>query len=119
MSKKLETPRDIREKETMYVSWEYGVEIQSMIDELITIRDKALEKGAIPDSVRVEMETHYGYYDDRDNVWVLHYTRKETQIEVEKRVTKTIKQRETVRKNRAKAKLEKEQAEQMEYERLK
>jgi hypothetical protein len=116
--KKLEEAREVQEKETMYVQWEYGVSIDSMIDELTETRDEALEKGALPDSISVEMETHCGYYDDRYHEWVLRYTRMETQIEIEKRMRKTLKQRETVRENRAKAKLEKEEAERKEYERL-
>ena len=119
--KKLEEARRVEEKETIYnMDYEYGgTNIQSAIDILIQHRDAAIAKGAIPETINIEMETHYGYYDDRYNEWVLSYSRMETQKEIDKRVVKTIKQRETARKNRAKAKIEQEEAERRELERLK
>ena len=59
--KKLEEPRIVQEKETLYVEWEYGAEVQSMIEYLIQVREGARARGAIPKTIRVEMETHYGY----------------------------------------------------------
>jgi hypothetical protein len=120
---RLDEAREIKEKETLYNQWEYGVGIQSMIDELILARDEAIGKGAILDTISLEMETHYGYYDDRYHEWVLHYARKESQKEIDKRVMKTEKKRErdreNARKSRAKAKIDKEEADRKEYKRLK
>lgn len=117
--RRLDEAREKKEKDTFYNSWEYGVDIQSMIDELTTERDRIAIKGAIPGTIRIEMETHYGYYDDRYIEWVVHYSRLETQKEIERRTTKTERDRENARKSRAKAKVDKEVADIKEYERLK
>lgn len=116
---RLDEAREVKEKETLYNQWEYGVGIQSMIDDLILVRDGVIGKGAIPDTISLEMETHYGYYDDRYHEWVLHYTRMESQKEIDRRVKKTEKGRETARKSRAKAKTDKEEVDRKEYKRLK
>jgi hypothetical protein len=118
---KLEEAQEVKVKENVYfLEFNYGgADIQSVIDSMTQIRDEAISKGAIPETIFIEMETHYGYYDDRYDEWFVSYTRMETEKETEKRVKKTLKQRETARKNRAKAKLEKEEADRKEYERLK
>lgn len=116
---RLDEAREIKEKETLYNQWDYGVPLTTMFDDLTAMKDRAIEKGAIPDTISIIMETHYGYYDDRYHEWVLLYTRMESQKEIDRRVKKTEKGRETARKSRAKAKIDKEKSDRKEYKRLK
>lgn len=96
---------------------DYGcVDAKDWVNEILGEINKLESRGLF--DITIEFETEYGYYDEVSNYLNLKSKRLETEKEVEKRVAAAEKKRAKDRKDRANAKIKKEEEERNEYLRL-
>lgn len=104
---------DLTHKLAEISEWEIEGSLDSAISTLQNLKEDFGSKGY--DSLWLDKEVEYGYYNEMSTSYILYGTRKETDAEYDKRMEKNRKTRQK-RKEDAARKLEEEKKE---YERLK